>query len=125
MTTALSTVRSDLHAALDALGVAQTYRRHLINYQYPAYIVGWPQEIDFRAAMGDYPRDFVISVFVGVEVTDDESCDALLEDLLEAAVEVLQANDQWDVQPATDFSEGATQDGRVIIGCRLPVAVFS
>jgi hypothetical protein len=121
--TALATVRTDLYDALAALDVAQTYRRRLTNYQYPAYVVGWPQEMDVRAAQGDV-RDFVIDVYVAVEVTDDESCDDLLSDLLEAAVEALLANGQWDVQPATDFGEELVGE-RTVVSCRLPVAVFA
>jgi hypothetical protein len=124
VTTLLAEVRTDLFDALAALGMAQTYRRRTPNYEYPAYIVGWPQSMNVRPAMGD-PRDFVIDVYVGVEVTDDESCDDLLSELLEAAVTALQATAHWDVQPATDFGEGVTADGRAIIGCRLPVAVWS
>jgi hypothetical protein len=74
--------------------------------------------------MGD-TRDYVIDVYVAVEVTDDDSCDDLLSELLDAAVVALLANEAWDVQPATDFGEELAADGRAIITCRLPVAVFA
>jgi hypothetical protein len=122
--TALSTVRSELFDALESVAEAQVYRRRLVDYQYPALIVGWPQEMDVRPSMGG-ARDFVIDVFVGVEVTDDESCDDQLSDLLELAVAALLVNDAWDVQPATDFGEAVTQDARTIIWCRLPVSVLA
>jgi hypothetical protein len=122
--TSLASVRTDLYTALYAIGTATTYRRRQTNYQYPALIVGWPQSMDVRAAMGGI-RDFVIDVHVGVEVFDDDSSDDLLSDLLEDAVSALQDDSQWDIHPVTDFGEDLTADNRVILWCRIPVAVFS
>jgi hypothetical protein len=123
VTTALTGVRADLYDVLAALDVAQVYKRRAVNYEFPAFIVGWPQEIDFRAVMGT-PRDSVVDVFVEVEVTDEDSADEQLEELLEAAVGTLLLVNNYDVEPATDFAEFATADGRTVMGCRLPVRVF-
>jgi hypothetical protein len=123
--TALATVRTDLYDVLTAATVdAQVYRHRQTNYQYPAFVVGWPQSLDFRAAMGGQ-RDFVIDVLVAVEVVDGDSSDDLLSELLEGAVTAIETEPQWDIQPATDFSEELTADGRVIIWCRLPVVVYA
>ena len=122
--TTLADVRGELFDTLDALGVAQVYRHRIADYQYPAYVVGWPQLLDVRPAMGTQ-RDFVIEVFVAVEVTDDASCDDLLSELLEGAVVAMQENAYWDVQPAVEFEEASVADGRSIITCLLPVAVFA
>ena len=124
MTTTLSQVRLDLFDTLDSLRVANTYRWRLADYQTPAYIVGWPQTMDVRPAMGDI-RDFVIDVFVAVDLTDDPSCDDLLSDLLDQAVEALLLTAEWDVQPVTDFGVEQATDGRSVLTCRLPVAVLA
>jgi hypothetical protein len=123
VTTTLTAVRTDLYDNLAALEVAQVYKRRATNFEFPAFIVGWPAEVDFSAAMGA-PRDFVIDVFVEVEVTDEDSADETLEELIEAAVVSLMTIDTYHVRPATDFTESSTADGRTVIGCRLPVAVF-
>jgi DNA-binding Lrp family transcriptional regulator len=123
VTTSLTAVRTDLYDNLAALEVAQVYKRRATNYEFPAFIVGWPQEVDFSAAMGS-PRDFVVDVFVEVEVTDEDSADETLEELIEAAVASLMTIDTYHVRPATDFAESQTADGRTLIGCRLPVSVF-
>jgi hypothetical protein len=123
VTTSLTAVRTDLYDNLAALEVAQVYKRRATNYEFPAFIVGWPAEVDFAAAMGE-PRDFVVDVFVEVEVTDEDSADETLEELLDAAVASLSTIDTYHVRPVTDFQESQTLDGRVVIGCRLPVKVF-
>jgi hypothetical protein len=122
--TSLADVRSTLYDTLDAVGTATTYKRRQTNLQFPAYLVGWPQSMDVRPDMGG-ARDYVIDVFAGVEVVDDDSSDDELSALLEAAVEAILELDAHDVQPATDFGEEVTADGRTIIWCRLPVAVFA
>lgn len=122
MPTSLATVRSDIEAALLSLD-AQVYRQRQTDYKFPAIVVGWPQSMDLRASMGG-ARDFIIDVQVGVEVGDDASSDELLENLLEDAVEALTSDKSWDVQPITDFANELTSDGRVILWCRMPVAVF-
>jgi hypothetical protein len=123
VSTLLTTLRADLFDSLSTIGTANTYRRRRTNYEFPALIVGWPQTMDFRPEMGG-ARDFVIDVIIGIEVSDEDSSDDQLSDLIEEAVAVLQDVAQWDVQPATDFGEELTGDNRVIIWCRLPVAVF-
>jgi hypothetical protein len=121
----LAQTRTALATALDALSDdAQVYRRNQANYQYPAVLIGWPQSLDFRPTMGG-PRDYVIDVYVAVEVGDDDSSDDLLSELMESAVAILLANDSWDVQPATDFAEQLLADNRVTLSCRLPVAVYA
>ena len=122
MPTALSTVRSDIQAALSPVD-AQVYRQRQVDYQFPAVVVGWPESMDLRAAMGGV-RDFVINVNVGVVVGDDASSDEQLENLLEDCVEVLTAEKSWDVQPVTDFANELLSDGRAVLWCRIPVAVF-
>lgn len=119
----LAEVRTDLYDALNAASDdATTYRRRQVNYQFPCFVVGWPQQMDVRAAQGGV-RDFVIDVAIEVEVTDEEAADEALEALIEVAVTALDGA-QWDVQPVTDFAETITGDGRLVIGCRLPVAVY-
>jgi hypothetical protein len=124
MTTTLAEVRSSVFVALSEIESAQTYRTRRTSYQYPALIVGWPQSMDFRPDMGT-GRDVVLDIGVACEVTDDESSDDALSDLLEEAVAALQSPDNWDVQPATDFGEELLGDGRVVIWCRLPLAVWT
>lgn len=125
MATTLATARGNLSTTLSAaITTANHYKRRQVNYQYPTVVVGWPQEYDVRPAMGD-ARDFTLDVFVGVEVTDDDSSDDLLSSLLESAVTALLTNDDWDVQPATDFGEQQTQDDRTVIWCRLPVSILA
>jgi hypothetical protein len=120
----LATARADLYDVLDGIGLATTYKRRQTNLQFPASLVGWPQSMDVRPAMGDL-RDYVIDVFAGVETVEDDSSDDQLSALLEAAVDAILALEAHDVQPATDFGEEVTADGRTIIWCRLPVAVFA
>ena len=122
--TTLATVRSDLYDALNDADLGAVYRTRQTNYDFPAIVVGWPQSMDVRPAMGT-PRDFVIDVHIGVEVHDADGADELLSILLEAAVVALQDNKAWDVQPITDFGEDITSDQRVLLWCRLPVAVFA
>ena len=125
MTTALAAVRTDLYDALSTGRRVQIYRHRQETTSIPAIVVGWPQSMDVRPAMGD-PRDFVIDVFVAVEVTDPESSDDLLSDLLEAGGDGAAGRSEWDVQPVTDFvEEQPLGDGRVVMRCRLPVAVFA
>ena len=80
--------------------------------------------MDVRPTMGA-TRDYVIDVFVAVEITDDPSCDEQLSELLDQAVAALTDGTGWDVQPATDFTVDVALDGRAAITCRLPVAVFT
>lgn len=124
MTVELATVRASIAGKLSALGVAETYRRRQKNFQFPAFVVGWPESLDFRPAMAD-ARDFVIDVYVGVESVEDDSSDDLLSDLLESASVALAAEPGWDVRPATDFGEELMADSRTIIWCRLPVMVLA
>jgi hypothetical protein len=123
MTVTLATARTDIYQVLEDLGTANTYRRRQTDYEFPAFVVGWPESLDFRPAMAG-ARDFVINVDVAVEVSDDSSSDDRLSELLEGAVEALLVATNWDVRPATDFGEALDSAGRVIIWCRLPVAVF-
>lgn len=123
--TTLATVRTSIFDALSNTGLdVNVYRRRRTDYQYPVFVVAWPQSIDMRAAMGG-ERSFVIDVLVGVEVRDEDSADEQLEDLLEAAVTALMdESSSWDVQPVTDFGEEITGDARTILWCRLPVEVL-
>ena len=121
----LADVRTDLFDLLSTVSDdVNVYRRRQTNYQYPALMIGWPQSMDVRAAMGSV-RTFVLDVIIGVESTDDDSSDDDLSDLLEETVNVILDGSEWDVEPATDFGEELTADNRVILSCRLPVAVFS
>ena len=125
MATSLATARGNVSTALaSAVTSANHYKRRQTNPQFPCIVVGWPDELDVRPAFGD-ARDFTLSVWIGVEVGDDDSADDLLSSLLESAVTALQATSGWDVQPATDFGESLTEDGRVIVWCRLPVLVLA
>jgi hypothetical protein len=123
MATTLATVRAALFAELSEIESAQTYKTRQRHFQYPAIVVGWPQSMNVGPSMGE-ARDFVIDVGVAVEVTDDESSDELLSEILEDAVTALSATSTWQVQPATDFGEELVNDNRTVIWCRLPVAVF-
>lgn len=124
-TTLLPTVRSGLATILEGAGTdATVYRRRQTNYQYPAFVVGWPSSIDLRAGMGGLRR-FVISVAVAVEVLDDDSADEQLETLLEAAIAAILADVVYDIESVTDFEEVSTADGRTVLWCRLPVAVLA
>lgn len=122
--TTLATARTSIATALAGITTAQIYRRRQTNYQYPAIVVGWPQSLDVRPTQGD-ARDIALDVFVGCEVTDDDSTDDLLSSLLESVVAALLLTAAWDVQPATDFGEAPTDDNRVIIWCRLPVLMLA
>ncbi len=124
MTTTLSEARTAVFDELSTIGMANTYRTRQRSYQYPAIVVGWPQSMDVRPAMGD-ARDFVLDIGIAVEVVDDDSSDDLLSEILEAAATILQDTPTWDVQPATDFGEELLTDNRVVIWCRLPLAIFS
>jgi len=120
----LATVRDDLVAALSGIEDVEVYRHKQVNYQFPAFVVGWPRSMDVRPTFSGQ-RDFTIDVTVGVEMIDPESSDARLSALLEQAVDALQADPTWDVQPITDFGEELLNDSRVVVWCRLPVAVFA
>lgn len=125
MATALSTVRTSIATTLaSAITTAQVYRRRQTNPHCPCLVIGWPDEFDFRPTLGAGERDITIPVWVGVEVADDDSSDDLLSSLMESAVTALQTS-AWDVQPATNFGEAVTDDGRTIIWAALPVAVFA
>ncbi len=122
----LATIRTAIVTALAGVNTAQIYRRRQTNMQYPCLMVGWPLEFDVRAALdGGGSRDATIPVHVGVENTDDDSSDDLLSTLLESTVSALLAVSTYDVQPATDFGEGLTDDGRTIIWATIPVRVFA
>ncbi len=122
----LATIRTAIVTALAGVTTAQIYRRRQTNMQYPCLFVGWPLEFDVRAALdGGGSRDATIPVHVGVENTDDDSSDDLLSTLLESTVSALLAVNTYDVQPATDFGEGLTDDGRSIIWATIPVRVFA
>lgn len=125
MATTLATARGNVYTTLaSALTNCNPYKRRQTNYQYPCFVVGWPQEFDARPAMGDQ-RDFVLDVFFAVEVTEDDSSDDLLSSILDSAVTAIQTDKSWDAQPATDFGEQQTQDDRTVIWCRLPVSVLA
>lgn len=124
MSTALATIRTNLFDTLDALPGVHAYRRRRADYAYPAAVVGWPQAMDVRPVFGDL-RQVVIDVVVGVEAVDDDASDDLLSDLLDTVVAALLADATLDVQPVSDFGEDLVADGRVIIWCRLPVAVIA
>jgi hypothetical protein len=124
MATTLAAARGALYTACASVTTAQRYKTRQTNYQYPAIVIGWPQSMDMRPAMGDQ-RDFVIDVGIAVEVTDDEGSDDTLSGLLESVVTAFSATGTWDVQPATDFGEELIADGRVVIWCRVPVAIYS
>ena len=124
MTVSLATARTALFDDLSTIEDVEPYRHRLENYQYPCAIVGWPQSMDVRPDFVQ-ERDYVIDVYVAVAVTDPESSDELLSELIEAVVEVLLDGSNRDVRPATDFGERLLADNRVEISCRLPVAVFA
>lgn len=125
MTTSLATARTTLADALADIGDVEVYRHRLENYQYPAVLVGWPQSMDVRPYMAEGGREYVIDVVVAVAVTDPESSDELLSELIESVVEVLLEGAALDVRPVTDFGERLLADNRVEISCRLPVVVFA
>jgi hypothetical protein len=122
----LAAIRTTVATALAGVTTAQIYRRRQTNLQYPCLMVGWPTEFDVRAALdGGGSRDATIPVHVGVESTDDDSSDDLLSTLLESTVTALLADRTIDVQPATDFGEAVTDDGRTIIWATIPARVFA
>ncbi len=123
----LATIRTGITTALTGVTTIQIYRRRQTNMQYPCGFVGWPLEFDVRAALdGGGSRDATIPVHIGVEAGgDDDSADDLLSATLESVVSALLAVNTYDVQPATDFGEGLTDDGRTIIWATIPVRVFA
>ncbi len=122
----LATIRTGIATALAGITTAQIYRRRQTNMQYPCLFIGWPLEFDVRAALdGGGSRDATIPLHIGVEVTDDDSSDDLLSTTLESVASALLAVSTYDVQPATDFGEGQTDDGRTIIWATIPVRVFA
>jgi len=127
MTTALATARGSVYTTLAAVftTTANGYKRRQENYQYPCFVVGWPQEFNVRPTLGAGERDITLDVWFACEVTDADSTDDLLSSMLETGVTALLANGAWDVQPVTDFGEQQTQDDRTVIWCRLPVAVMA
>lgn len=126
MATTLATARTSMLTALAGITTAEKYRRRMTGIQYPCFIAGWPDEIDFNADLGGADRDFTIPLWVGVEVTDDESSDDLLSSLMESAVTALQAySSAWSVRPATNFGTEAVADDRTIIWAALPVVMYS
>jgi hypothetical protein len=126
MATALATIRTTIATALAGVTSANIYRRRQTNLHYPCLMIGWPTEFDVRAALdAGGSRDATIPVHVGVEVADDDSSDDLLSTILESTVTALLVNNSFDVQPATDFGEGVTDDGRTILWATLPVKVFA
>jgi hypothetical protein len=125
MATTLATARGNVYTTLAAaLTTCNPYKRRQTNYQYPCFVVGWPQEYDARPDMGT-GRDFVLDVLIAVEVGEDDSADDLLSSLLDSAVTAIQTNNAWDVQPISDFGEQQTADDRTVIWCRLPVSVLA
>lgn len=124
MATTLATTRTAVLTALASVTTIERYRRRQTNYQYPCAVVGWPQEFDVRPVMGD-ARDFTIDVHIACEVIDDDSSDDLLSSILESVVTALQGTPAWDVQPVTDFGESLLDDNRVVVWCRLPLAVLT
>lgn len=125
MATTLATARGDIYTLLAAaLTNCNGYKRRQTNYEYPCFVVGWPEEYNARPAFGGAERDFILDVFVACEVTDDDSTDDLLSSILDAAVAALQTASR-DVQPVTDFGEQQTADDRTVIWCRLPVMVLA
>lgn len=123
--TALNTVRADLFTVLDTIPDVQVYRHIQVDYKYPAILIGHPETVDVRPAMGDQ-RDFVIAINLAVEIVDPESSYDLLYDLLDVVAETLLAGDPgWDVRPVVNFGEEMLADNRVVSRCRLPVAVYT
>lgn len=124
MATALATQRTAILTALAGITTTQKYRRRMTNPQFPCHVVGWPDEYDVRPDQSG-STTATIPVWVGVEVGDDESADDQLSGLLDSTVTALLAVAAYDVQPATDFGETLTDDGRTVVWCRLPVVVFA
>lgn len=127
MATSLATARGNVYTTLSTAFStnANAYKRRQKNYQYPCFVVGWPQEFDVRPTQGGNERDFVLNVWVACESIDDESTDDALSAMLETAVTALMTNSAWDVQPAFAFNEEALDDQRSIVSCLLPVAVLA
>ena len=121
----LASVRTAIADDLATIENVEVYRHRLNDYQYPAVVVGWPQSMDVRPYMAEGGREYVIDVFIAVAVTDPESSDDLLSELLESAVGVLLEGAAMDVRPVTDFGERVLNDSRVEISCRLPVVVYA
>ena len=125
MATTLATARGDVYTLLAAaLTNCNAYKRRQTNYQYPCFVVGWPQEYDPEPTLGGSDRDFTLDVFVACEVTEDDSTDDLLSSILDVAVAALQTSSRV-VHPVTDFGEQQTADDRTVIWCRLPVLVLA
>jgi hypothetical protein len=121
VTTSLATIRDDLFGVLDAVGDAQTYRGKRTNYEYPAFVIS-PRTMDVRPAMGT-PRDYIIDVLVGVEVTDEDGSEDQLDILADQVLVALQENPQWDIREA-EAGDALSADSRIISWWRIEVAVF-
>lgn len=126
MATTLATARTNMLTALASITTAQKYRFRSTGIMFPCYVAGWPDEIDFNPDQGGAERDFTIPLWVGAEVTDDESSDDLLSSLMESAVTALQSySSSWIVRPATSFGTETVGDDRTVIWAALPVVMYA
>lgn len=125
MTLQLAEARTALAEALAAVDGVTVYKFKPTNFTWPAAVVNWPDSMDVRPTMdGASTRDYVIPVDLGVAVKNPAGADEKLCELIEAVVAELQDNPQWDVRVVTDFGDELLADQRVVLWCRLPVAVW-
>lgn len=119
----LAEARTAVYTALqDVPGVA-LYRGKAVKYTFPCVIVSLPESMNVDPTMGD-ARDYVIPVIIGLSVKSPQGADEKMDELVEAVVEVLRADQPtWRVQ-TIEFSDELMADSTVVMWGRLPVAVW-
>jgi hypothetical protein len=119
----LAEARTAVHDALRDVAGVSLYRGKSASYKFPCVIVGLPESMNVDPTMGD-ARDYVIPVILGVEVKHARGADEKMDELTEAVVDVLRADQPtWMVQ-TIEFSDELMADQRVVVWGRLPVAVW-
>lgn len=102
------------------------YVPNMVNV--PAAVVGWPDAINLRSALGGY-REYAVPVTLYVEWASDRAGDEALSELIEAVVEVLAQTDLGgaaeDIAVSTVRSFGVATVGEIqYLTCQIVVEVF-
>jgi hypothetical protein len=119
----LAEARTSVFDALRDVPGVTLYRGKVIDYKFPCVVVGLPESMNVDATMGD-ARDYVIPVILGVSVKHARGADEKMDELTEAVIAVLRADQPtWHVQ-TIEFSEELMADQRIVMWGRLPVAVW-
>lgn len=131
MAATLTQVRTALRTTCDSITTANRYRFMPKSPQFPAIVIGMPEEYDVRADESG-GRTMTVPVWCGVEGRDDESTEDEFMSLIESAVTALLASqtlgavvESFDVLPATNFSASQTGDDRIILWGAIPCEVFA